>query len=127
MAQMASAYAKYASTKANTAKPAELTLMLYDGAIKFCNIAEGAMESEPMDIKKAHENIIKVQKIIAYLQATLDMKYEVAKDFDRMYNYIDSRLVEANIKKDIEIVQEINGHLHAIRDTWEVMKRAGVR
>ncbi len=128
MALAANAYAQYANTKATTAKPAELTLMLYDGAIKFCNLAVGALEADRKDISKAHENILKVQKIIAYLQATLNMKYEVAKDFDRMYTYIDSRLVEANIKKDVEIVKEINEHLHAIRDTWvEVMKRNGLR
>jgi flagellar protein FliS len=126
MALAQQAYAQYANTKATTAKPAELTLMLYDGAIKFCNIAEGALENK--DIAKANENIIKVEKIIQYLQATLDMKYEVAKDFDRMYNYINSRLLEANIKKDLEILKEINGHLHAIRETWvEVMKRNGIR
>ncbi len=126
MALAQQAYAQYANTKATTAKPAELTLMLYDGAIKFCNIAEGALENK--DIAKAKENIIKVEKIIQYLQATLDMKYEVAKDFDRMYNYINSRLLEANIKKDLEILKEINGHLHAIRETWvEVMKRNGIR
>ena len=128
MALAANAYAQYANTKATTAKPAELTLMLYDGAIKFCNVAENALDGPEKDNAKAHENIMKVQKIIAYLQATLDMKYEVAKDFDRMYTYIDSRLVEANVQKDIEILREVNGHLHAIRETWiEVMKRAGVR
>ncbi|MCR5674552.1 MAG: flagellar export chaperone FliS [Lachnospiraceae bacterium] len=126
MALAANAYAQYTNTKAATAKPAELTLMLYDGAIKFCNIAEGALENG--DNSKANENILKVERIIDYLLATLDMKYEVAKDFERMYIYINSRLVEANVKKDLEIVQEINGHLHAIRDTWvEVMKRAGVK
>ena len=126
MALAANAYAQYANTKANTAKPAELTLMLYDGAIKFCNIAETALENK--NIQAANDNIIKVERIIEYLRATLDMKYEVAKDFDRMYSYIDSRLLEANLKKDIEIVREINGHLHAIRDTWvEVMKRNGVK
>ena len=125
MALASQAYAQYANTRATTAKPAELTLMLYDGAIKFCNIAESALGNR--DFGKAHENIMKVQKIIAYLQATLDMKYEVAKDFDRMYNYIDSRLVEANMRKDITILKELNEHLHAIRDTWvEVMKRNGV-
>ena len=53
------AYAQYNNSKVLTASPAELTLMLYDGAIKFCNIAEMAVEKS--DVPKAHENIRKVQ------------------------------------------------------------------
>jgi flagellar protein FliS len=104
-----------------TASPAELTLMLYEGAIKFCNLAEMGIEQN--DIQKAHTNIIKVQKIIDYLRQTLDMKYEVAQDFENIYSYLSQRLIEANIKKDIEILKEVNTHLHSVRDTWkEVMK-----
>ena len=104
-----------------TATPAELTLMLYEGAIKFCNIAKMAIEKG--DVQKAHDNIIKTEKIIEYLWNTLDMKYEVAKDFENMYSYIARRLVEANIAKDREILAEVNKHMHAIRDNWvEVMK-----
>jgi len=66
--------------------------MLYDGAIKFCNIAEMAVEKS--DVPKAHENIRKVQNIIGYLHSTLDMKYEVSKDFDNIYTYLERRLVE---------------------------------
>ncbi len=115
------AYAQYKNNKIMTASAPELTLMLYDGAIKFLNVADFAMEKG--DIQKAHTNIIKTEKIIEYLRNTLDMKYPVARDFENMYSYIDRRLVEANITKDREIVGEINGHLHSIRDTWiEVMK-----
>ena len=78
---------------------------------------------EKKDIQKAHINIMKTERIIEYLWNTLDMKYEVAKDFENMYSYISRRLVEANITKDREIVAEINEHMHAIRDNWvEVMK-----
>ena len=95
------AYAQYNNSKILTASPAELTLMLYDGAIKFCNIAEEAIDNK--DIEKAHNNIIKVQNIIDYLRKTLDMKYEVAKEFENIYVYLNQRLLEANIKKDKEI------------------------
>ena len=72
---------------------------------------------------KAHENIMKTERIIDYLRSTLDMKYAVAQDFENMYSYIGRRLVEANISKDREIVAEVNKHMHAIRDNWvEVMK-----
>ena len=114
------AYAQYNNSKVLTASPAELTLMLYDGAIKFCNIAQEAIDHE--DVQKAHNNIIKVQQIVDYLRKTLDMKYEVAQDFERIYVYLSQRLVEANIKKDKEILEEVNTHLHSVRDTWkEVM------
>lgn len=122
----ANAYAQYSNQKVMAASPAELTLMLYDGAIKFCNIAEAAVEKKDFD--KAHTNIIKIEKIIEYLRSTLDMSYPVAQDFENMYSYIARRLVEANIGKDLEILQEVNTHLHAIRDNWiEVMKKNGLK
>ena len=117
------AYAQYNNSKVLTASPAELTLMLYEGAIKFCNIAIIAIEQK--DIEKSNNFIIKTEKIIDYLRQTLDMKYPVAEDFERMYEYLSRRLVESNLKKDKEILEEVNSHLHAIRDTWkEVMKQS---
>ena len=104
-----------------TASPAELTLMLYEGAIKFCNMAIDAVERK--DVAKAHKNIVKVENIINYLRTTLDMKYAVAQDFERMYVYLHRRLIEANTKKDAEILQEINDHLRSIRDTWKEVMR----
>lgn len=114
-------YAQYNNSKILTASPAELTLMLYEGAIKFCNIA--IMGIEQKDIEKAHNNILKVQRIIDEFRSTLDRKYPVAEDFDRVYVYILQRLFEANIKKDKEILEEVLTHLRSMRDTWkEVMK-----
>ena len=115
------AYAQYNNSKILTATPAELTLMLYEGAIKFCNIAITAVEQK--DIPKAHTNIVKTQKIIEHFRMTLDMKYPVAKDFDRVYIYLEQRLVEANMKKDAEILTEILGHLRSMRDTWKEVMR----
>lgn len=116
------AYSQYNNSKILTASPAELTLMLYEGAIKFCNIA--IMGIEQGDVMKAHTNIVKVENIIMEFQATLNHKYAVAEDFDKVYNYIYSRLVEANIKKDKEILEEVLNHLRGMRDTWkEVMRR----
>lgn len=121
-AQQRAAYAQYKNNKVNAASGPELTLMLYDGAIKFLNIADFAIENN--DIQKAHTNIIKTERIIDYLRNTLDMKYAVAQDFENMYSYIARRLVEANITKDREIVGEINDHMHAIRDNWVQVMRA---
>ena len=115
------AYAQYNNSKILTASPAELTLMLYEGAIKFCNIAITAVEQK--DIQKAHDNIVKTEKIIEHLRVTLDMKYPVAQDFERVYVYLEQRLVQANMKKDPEILQEVLEHLHTMRDTWKEVMR----
>ena len=105
-----------------TASPAELTLMLYEGAIKFCNIAIMAIEKK--DIEKSHVNIVKVENIINYLQSTLDTKYPVSEDYDRIYTYLQQRLAQANIRKDPEILEEVCEHLRSVRDTWkEVMAK----
>jgi flagellar protein FliS len=97
--------------------------MLYEGAIKFCNLAMEAIDEK--DIQKAHDNIVKVEHIIEEFQVTLDHRYPVAKDFDNVYDYLMQRLREANIKKDKEIMEEVTGHLRTMRDTWkEVMKHA---
>lgn len=115
-------YDAYAKNKILTASSAELTLMLYEGAIKFCNIAITAIEEK--DIEKAHINITKVENIISEFQATLDHKYEVAKDFENVYNYLAERLLQANLKKDKEILEEVLKHLRTMRDTWkEVMEQ----
>lgn len=116
-----SAYAQYNNSKVLTASPAELTLMLYEGAIKFSNIAIVAIENK--DIQKAHTNIVKTEKIIDHFRATLDMKYPVAKDFDRVYEYLQRRLFEANMKKDKEIMEEVCGHIRSMRDTWKEVMR----
>lgn len=115
-------YAKYQNSKILTASPAELTLMLYDGAIKFGNIAIAAMQEK--DIQKAHLNIVKVERIINEFRSSLDRKYPVAQDFDNIYTYLLQRLFQANVKKDPEIMEEVIGHLRTLRETWvEVMKK----
>ena len=117
------AYAEYNRNKVLTASPAELTLLLYEGAIKFCNIAIIGLEQN--DMEKVHNNIIKVENIIEEFQATLNHKYPVAEDFDKIYKYIYNLLFEANIKKDKELLEQALNELRGMRDTWkEVMAKA---
>ena len=114
-------YAAYANNKIQYASPAELTLMLYEGAIKFCNRAIVACEKK--DIKEANTNIMKTERIIGEFQATLNMKYPVAQDFDRVYSYLMERLIQANMKKEPEILEEVLKHLRTMRDTWKEVMR----
>lgn len=111
----------YQNSAIQTASPAELTLMLYEGAIKFCNIALMALEKK--DYSKVNENLKKAQRIITEFRVTLDHKYPVWEDFDRVYDYIYRRLVEGNISKDKEIIEDALKYIREMRDTWkEVMK-----
>ena len=116
---------QYNRSRILTASPAELTLLLYDGAIKFCNLAIVAIEKK--DSPAAHTNLVKVEKIIEEFRSTLNRDYPVAEDFDRVYCYLLRRLQDANVKKDIEIINEILEHLRSMRDTWkQVMQQAKV-
>ena len=116
------AYAQYNRNKIMTASPAELTLLLYDGAIKFCNVALLGLEQN--DMEKVHINITKAEDIIVEFQSTLNHKYAVAEDFDKIYKYIYELLVEANIKKDRELLERALNELRGMRDTWkEVMAK----
>ena len=115
---------QYNRNKILTATPAELTLLLYEGAIKFCNIAQVAIEKN--DTEKAHTNIVKAEMIIEELQSTLNRIYPVAEDFDNVYEYIYSLLVDANMKKDTQVLDQALAELRGMGDTWkEVMVKAG--
>lgn len=115
--------AAYGTNKVTTATPAELTLMLYEGAIKFCNIAQIAMEKQ--DYEKANLNMQKARNIIVELQTTLNFDYPVAKDFDVIYTYIFERMTVANVSKKPEDVELVLVELRELRDIWrQVMRTA---
>lgn len=116
-----SAAAAYQGNKIMTASKAELTLMLFEGAIKFCNIALLGMEQN--DIQKVNKNIIKAEKIIIEFRSTLNFKYPVAKDFDKVYELIYDLLVQANIKKDADLLNQALTYTREMRDTWKEVMR----
>ena len=111
----------YKGTKINTASPAELTLMLYDGAIKFCNIA--LLGFEQNDTEKINNYIKKTLNIITEFRSTLDFKYPTAKDFDMVYEYIYRQLVDANVKKDQACLEEALDRIREMRDLWKDVMR----
>lgn len=111
----------YASRKVETASPAELVLMLYDGAIKFCNLAMDGIEKK--DYEKANTNIQKARNIIVELQTTLDHRYEIAKDFEIVYDYIFNKLIDANMKKDPDILNEALSEIRDMRDNWKIVMK----
>ncbi|RYL93650.1 flagellar export chaperone FliS [Sporolactobacillus sp. THM19-2] len=113
----ASAYKAYQQNSVLTATPGELTLMLYDGCIKFIRQAKLAMNKN--DIEKKNVNLQKAQAIIHELMVTLDQKQPVAKSMMQLYDYIYRRMIEANLKNDLEILDEVEGLVTDFRDTWK--------
>ncbi|WP_425058501.1 Flagellar secretion chaperone FliS [Sporomusa carbonis] len=119
-ANMASAYK---SQQIMTASPEELTLMLYNGAIRF--IAESMQAIDQGNMEKAHKANMRAQEIVREFMATLDMQYEISQGYYKLYDYIEYRLIQANIKKDKDQLEEAKNMLQELRDTWaQAMKIA---
>lgn len=100
-----------------TSKPEELTLMLYNGIIKFLNQAKIFIDQK--NVEKTHNAIVRAQDIITELNITLNMDYEISKSLRSLYNFMNSRLVQANIQKDKNIIDEVLGLAEEMRDTWK--------
>lgn len=107
----------YQTNQVTTAPPEELTLMLYNGGIKFLRLAKVALQENKLD--KTHENAMKVQAILGELTSTLNLSYPISKQMASMYDYMLRRTIEANLKKDPEIFEEVEGFFTQFRDTWK--------
>ncbi|WLD92965.1 flagellar export chaperone FliS [Alkalihalobacillus sp. AL-G] len=110
-------YKAYQQNSVGTASPGELTLMLYNGCLKFLKQAKTAIQDNKTEDKNT--NLIKAQKIIQELMVTLNTEVAVGEQMLQMYDYMNRRLVEANIKSDISIIEEVEGLTIEFRDTWK--------
>lgn len=109
-------YQQYQQNTVNTSTPQELTLMLYNGLVRFLKLAHQGIEEN--NIEKSNSYLIRSQDIVTEFMCTLDMQYEVSNGMYLLYDYMNRRLIEANIKKDKAIVEEIIGFAEELRDTW---------
>ncbi len=110
-------YGQYKQNSVMTASPQELTLMLYNGALKFIGLSK--IHIEKKDIPKANESIIRAQDIIQELNITLNMDYEMSTGLRSIYTYILEVLVDANISKEIKYLDEAAEMVTELRDTWK--------
>lgn len=111
----------YRRNQFDTASPAELTMMLYNGAIRFLNQAKQAIEDR--DFETANERIKRTQDIVQELLTSLDTRYDIGKQLAQMYDYIYYRLTQANVKKDTAMVDEAIRLISELREGWkEVVK-----
>jgi flagellar protein FliS len=116
-------YSQYKQNTVMTASPEDLTLMLYDGAVKFIN--QSMIYMQEMKYDKSNNANIRAQDIITELSTTLDMQYEVSRNLRSLYDYMSRRLVEANIQKNSLMLEEVQTFITELRDTWkEAMKIA---
>ncbi len=109
----------YQAQEIQTASQEQILIMLYDGAIRFLNIAK--MAHEERNIEKFHNNLIKTQRILMEFMTTLDLEAggEVAQNLLKLYEYLHHQLIQANVKKDVTMVEEVLTHLRELKETWE--------
>ncbi|WP_270562922.1 flagellar export chaperone FliS [Clostridium beijerinckii] len=111
-------YNVYKNNSVNYASKEQLLLMLVEGAVKFCKIARQAIVDR--DVKKAHDALTRTQDIFSELIVSLDTSVgEWAVQLSRVYVFIKEKLVEANLKKSLEIIDEILPLVEDINETWK--------
>ncbi len=120
---MVNAAEAYKRQQVLTATPEALTLMLYNGALRF--MTEGREAIERKDYEEANTALQKAQNIITEFRVTLNMEYEIAHQLLPLYNYVYDRLVEANMKSDVALLDEAKSIITELRDAWaQAMKKA---
>ena len=118
----ANPYNIYKQNSVNMASSQQLLLMLLDGAVKYTKIARMAILNK--DIAKAHKELVRVQDIFLELMITMDKNTKYMEDLYNIYDFIKNELAKANMKKDVQIIDEVLPLIEEIRDMWyEVDKK----
>lgn len=110
-------YQTYQQNSVMTASPQELTLMLYNGSLKFMKLAKRAMADKKYEEKNT--NILKAQNIVQELRITLDLDIEMSAALAQMYEYMFTRLLDANTKNDLAALEEVETLMTDMRNTWK--------
>lgn len=119
---MYNASQSYQQTAVQTASPQELSLMLYNGCLKFIKLANKALDEK--NIEQKHINLMKAQAIIAQFRITLDMDVEISKELDVLYLFIQEQLIAANTANDQEKLAVAEDLVRELRDTWKTMMKS---
>jgi flagellar secretion chaperone FliS len=115
---MKTGYTAYSSTHVETADQGKLILIAYDVAIKHCKLSIGKFDDKKL-IEERTKHLCKVQDAITELMSSLKLDVgEIAHNLYRLYDYMIRRCIEANVKSDKRIVQEILGYLEDLRNAW---------
>ncbi|NUU60928.1 flagellar export chaperone FliS [Paenibacillus agri] len=117
-----SPHQKYQQTQLHTASPAQLLLMLYDGAIRFSRVGISAIEEK--NYEKANVNLCKAQAVIHELIAALNYDYPIAKTLYQVYEYMIHQLINANLKKNTKPAEEVVSYLLDLREAWDTANKS---
>lgn len=109
-------YQTYQRQAVTTSKPEDLTLMLYQGLVKFIRLSKLAVQNN--NFEESHKNNVRAQDILTELMVTLKTGYAISDQLQTMYDYMKTRLVEANISKNIEVLEEVEGFALELTETW---------
>lgn len=115
-------YQKYQQQSVMTMTPGEMLLKLYDEVITQLTAAK--QFNEEKDIQKANAAFQKAQKILRYLDQTLDPQYEISASLSALYDYFIRRLVDANLHKDNAPIDEVLPMVAELRDTFAQADKA---
>ncbi len=112
---------EYLKTQVMTASPEMLTLMLWDGAIRFSEQAKIAIQSK--QIESSYNLLIRAQKIIIELNDTLkrDHNPALSEKISAIYMFIYRKLVDANLHKDAVSLEDAIKIMRMQRDTWQML------
>jgi flagellar protein FliS len=118
---------QYLRTQVESARPTQLVIMLYDGAIRFLTIAKEKMHSRELELRHIH--ILKAQRILSELIGSLDTENggEVAANLQRLYTYMLNRTLEANVHDRLEPLDEVIGMLRELRASWSELDQSQAR
>lgn len=119
-------YQAYEQNNVMTASPGELTLMLYNGCLKFIRLGKKGIEMNNLEMK--NKNLVNAQAIISEFIATMDRSIPITHQFLPLYDFINRLLIQANIKNDIKALEDAESLVVEFRDTWkEVLKKTRVQ
>lgn len=107
----------YLELKIMNAKPEELILMLYDGLVKFISQAKNFNEQNQYD--RSNTTNIRAQEILQELRSSLNLEIEISNSLESLYVFMIDHLVEANIQKSNELLDEVLEMAKDLRDTWK--------
>ncbi|MEK4262975.1 MULTISPECIES: flagellar export chaperone FliS [Paenibacillus] len=116
------AYQKYQQTQLQTASPAQLLLMLYDGAIRFIRVGISGIEEK--DVQKTNTYLGKAQGVIHELIAALNFDYEISNTLHSVYEYMIHQLIKANINKEKATATEVLNYLIDLREAWDTANKS---